>query len=467
MMKSVLFANAASCAIFGFIFVVFSGGVSAFIGSPPRSLIVVLGAGLLANAALLIVEARRPHPRAAKVRSFAIGDGVWVLFSLGLILTGTWVTTDAGIIWTLGVALFVGACGAAQFVLAGHLPDEDIAALMSAETEQYKSKPNRVKKWVFVGVGAVFAALILLLVGAYSFQTLRNSQAVNAMTLPGNIVTTSHGELYVNCQGDPARPTIFFENGMGLASENWGWVQRDLSKDYHACAYDRAGIGFSGSATGDVDAGSSADALAELLGALQITEPVVLVGHSYGGLIARVFADRYPARTAGLVLVDSSHEDMGDRFPEEAQKGFDKMLNGFGVLQLLNQFGGTRMMGLTETFAGGLDAEARGRSNYLYESVSHMAGTADEAEQWGTSAQLAREVAKRGLSDLPMRVLMVTGWPEVMLPSWTEMQKELAELSSEGSFVAVDGFDHFGILTRHEGANHVIRAVRDIVSAAF
>ena len=53
---------------------------------------------------------------------------------------------------------------------------------------------------------------------------------------------------------------------------------------------------------------TTADAVSDLhalLGALTIAEPVVLVGHSYGGVVSRLYASTYPADVAGMVLVDS------------------------------------------------------------------------------------------------------------------------------------------------------------------
>jgi len=117
MLKSVLFVNAASCALFGAVFVTMAPSVAIFLGTPPTLLLYILGAGLLVNAALLMMEARREIPRKESVRGFAIGDGIWVLASIGLVVTGTWITTFPGVIWTVFVAVFVGGCGVLQYVL--------------------------------------------------------------------------------------------------------------------------------------------------------------------------------------------------------------------------------------------------------------------------------------------------------------------------------------------------------------
>lgn len=118
MLKSVLVANATSCAVFGVIFVLMAPTIASILGSPPILLLYLLGAGLLVNAALLLFEVRQASPRRYSVLFFVIGDAIWVLTSVGLVAAGLWITTPAGIIWALCIAVFVGGCGVLQVALA-------------------------------------------------------------------------------------------------------------------------------------------------------------------------------------------------------------------------------------------------------------------------------------------------------------------------------------------------------------
>ena len=81
------------------------------------------------------------------------------------------------------------------------------------------------------------------------------------------------------------------------------------------CSYDRAGYGWSDSGPLPRTDGRIVTELHTLLTRAGIPGPYVLVGHSSGGLIMRLYAYTYPQQVAGLVLVDSSHEDQ-DRYPE-------------------------------------------------------------------------------------------------------------------------------------------------------
>ncbi len=116
--------------------------------------------------------------------------------------------------------------------------------------------------------------------------------------------------VFLECHGT-GTPTVVIEAGLGQDSAAWDGVVRDLASTSQACRYDRAGVGRSLADEPDADhsVGDRAVGLHDLLAVAGIGGPYVLVGFSYGGMLIRAFADRYPAETAGLVFVDSSHEE--------------------------------------------------------------------------------------------------------------------------------------------------------------
>ncbi|WP_407538173.1 alpha/beta hydrolase [Deinococcus radiomollis] len=79
-------------------------------------------------------------------------------------------------------------------------------------------------------------------------------------------------------------------------------------------SYDRAGIGESSLPNNPRSLDDFLSELEALLAAAEVASPVVLAGHSLGGVIALAYARRFPARVAGLVLLDSSHPDQVARF---------------------------------------------------------------------------------------------------------------------------------------------------------
>jgi hypothetical protein len=117
-------------------------------------------------------------------------------------------------------------------------------------------------------------------------------------------------ELYYTCRGDGS-PTVLLEAGLGAAGSSAFFGFMPLLDDQKArvCTYDRAGTGTSDERPGDTGtptAALQAEELHTLLEAAAIDPPYVLVSHSYGGLVARVFADRYPEEIVGFVFEDVS-----------------------------------------------------------------------------------------------------------------------------------------------------------------
>jgi pimeloyl-ACP methyl ester carboxylesterase len=105
--------------------------------------------------------------------------------------------------------------------------------------------------------------------------------------------------------------TVVFEAGLGDTLDVWSRVQTQLAGCARTVAYNRAGYLGSDPAIGPRD---SATIVAELRGELRnrnIEPPYVLVGHSLGGLYMQYFARNFPAETAGLVLLDSTHWNQG------------------------------------------------------------------------------------------------------------------------------------------------------------
>ena len=105
------------------------------------------------------------------------------------------------------------------------------------------------------------------------------------------------------CTGQGS-PTVVLETGLGAESAEWAAVARGVASFARVFSYDRAGRGASDSAPGPRTARAMVDDLHGLLGAASIPGPYVLVGHSLGGLLMRVYAQRYRSEIVGLVLVE-------------------------------------------------------------------------------------------------------------------------------------------------------------------
>jgi pimeloyl-ACP methyl ester carboxylesterase len=112
--------------------------------------------------------------------------------------------------------------------------------------------------------------------------------------------------MYYECEGS-GRPTVVLDAGSPDTSSTWRWVQPQIARFTTVCAYDRAGLGRSAPAPpGRRTAATQVRDLLTLLARAHIPGPYVVVGHSWGGLLARLFAAAAPAKTAGVVLVDAT-----------------------------------------------------------------------------------------------------------------------------------------------------------------
>jgi pimeloyl-ACP methyl ester carboxylesterase len=109
--------------------------------------------------------------------------------------------------------------------------------------------------------------------------------------------------IFVRQQGSGS-PAVVFEAGIGASSLNWRHIQESVGRITSTFAYDRAGLGWSSRRQSSRTPGVVAAELHELLRRADIQPPLVLVGHSFGGLVMRRYALAYPDQVAAVVLVD-------------------------------------------------------------------------------------------------------------------------------------------------------------------
>jgi len=134
---------------------------------------------------------------------------------------------------------------------------------------------------------------------------------------PGRLVDIGTHALHLDCRGT-GTPVIVLESGIGGFSLEWHAVRHALAGRARVCTYDRAGYGWSDPGPLPRTARRSAGELEALLSAAGERPPYVLAGHSYGGLIVREFAARWPDRTAGIALIDAAAPQQFARLPAGA-----------------------------------------------------------------------------------------------------------------------------------------------------
>ncbi|KAA0759325.1 MULTISPECIES: alpha/beta fold hydrolase [Bacillus] len=113
-------------------------------------------------------------------------------------------------------------------------------------------------------------------------------------------------------------PSVIFIAGLGDSYETWKKVQDRISQETSTFSYNRSGIGRSQVASVPTTCYNLVEELNELLLALEVEKPYILVGHSFGGLVARLYASLYPLNICGMILVDAA--------PEYKELAYEKVL---------------------------------------------------------------------------------------------------------------------------------------------
>lgn len=314
--------------------------------------------------------------------------------------------------------------------------------------------------------------LILVLVGVV-YQLVGMARDRANYPPPGKLIDVGGHQLHLHCTGEGS-PTVILE-AMGTGwSIYWTRVQPELAKLTRVCSYDRAGFGWSDSGplprTGD----RMAEELHQLLTRGGISGPYILVGHSLGGFIIRLFREAHPNDVVGIVLVDAGHERQFEQ--EEFRKFVAPGAIMFPIIRAMTAIGLTRFLFSLDAIPPlfwkqeeSVQPDIRLLLGMGWIQTRYF-GTMD-AEGTALRETCTQVIHAGSLGDLPLIVLTATGptwWPDMppdidptkFRKMWLELQADLTKLSINSRQLFADHSSHF---VNFDQPDLIITSVRQMV----
>src|SRR4051794_34098700 len=397
---------------------------------PMRVVVAVsLFGGLAAAAVAVAVSVGGTEPVVDGLVLLGFATGWALLLGLSMFFTGhpqRWAAVPAAVMGVGGAALLVVAPSSATMDALGWAwPPALLAMLFWVTARIRRQLPRRGGRWMLYPVIAVIA--IAAVGGGY--HTV--SQAVDRTsvdTAGGQLIDVGDHRLYLSCNGS-GEPTVILEPGLGGTSAAWGWIEPAVANHTRVCVYDRAGRGRSDPSPAAQDGDQIATDLHTLLERAEITGPLVMVGHSLGGLYVLDYTARYPRQVAGMVLLDTTPPTAFTSLPD--YPGIYDMLT-----TLTGLFPGLARFGVTQLINGLGDAELPAQASNQVRADLSTAGQArserDELAMVPTMMAQARAVTDLG--DLPLYVLTA---PVDTQTNWLSQQMDLAALSDNSIHLVV------------------------------
>lgn len=276
-------------------------------------------------------------------------------------------------------------------------------------------------------------------------------------------------------QAGSGQPSVIFEAGLGSSLLMWTHIQQAVAQHTHTLSYDRAGMGWSDNHNAPRTPEQITHELNQLLTLTKLTPPYILVGHSLGGLMVRAFAQQHPEKVKALVLVDSSYER---QFETIKYSGILQSVSLFSmrVSAFLARFARFRRM------VGEKSVEPL-QAFFPQETLAQMSYTAGLQQSFKSMVQQMKDFpAYFGpnhripdqFGDLPLRVLAAAESvlhqpaiggvnPADVNALHLQNQQRMAQMSTNGQYIAVPGATHLSIVANPVHAQYVTEAILQLL----
>ena len=155
---------------------------------------------------------------------------------------------------------------------------------------------------------------VVLVVGGTIYQQVATKRDALEHRPVGKMVDIGGCKLHI-LDSRVGKATVVIDSSIGEKTLDWCLVQPEIARFARVITYDRAGYAWSDVSALPRTSENIVKELHTMLHNANIPAPYILVGDSFGGMNVCLFANMYPEEVAGLVLVNSYHEDLFDKIP--------------------------------------------------------------------------------------------------------------------------------------------------------
>ena len=331
----------------------------------------------------------------------------------------------------------------------------------------------------------VAAGIAIVAFGAFATAAAQERVEPPPYPAPGKLVDVGGWRLQLNCTGESVagRPTVILEAGAGDFSVEWSLVQPGVARFARVCSYDRAGDGWSDWGPHPRTHHQIVYELHTLLTRAGERPPFILVGHSYGGWLVRLYQMTYPQDVAGMVLVEAGADDPWRMLPDGKLVRLSTLVTGQPIppvktsgplrfedipAQALAQI----QSGLADARATANDpprnllpAEAQRMRSWALGRIGHVVAAVNPVEAEELAGLRARDQGDHPLGDLPL-IVITRGLAEEQGPTGAAREAEhrqehaaIAALSRRGKQIIAEHSAHHVQLQQPE---LVISAIREV-----
>jgi pimeloyl-ACP methyl ester carboxylesterase len=306
----------------------------------------------------------------------------------------------------------------------------------------------------------------------------------------GELVDVGGWRLHLDCTGEArgSQPTVILEAGIGDFSVEWSLVQPEVAEFARVCSYDRAGDGWSELGPHPRTFHQIVYELHTLLEKAGVKPPFVLVGHSYGGWLVRLYALTYPREVAGMVLVEAGADDPMRMKADGTLVHSSELATGKPVpavkvsnplrvsdippdaLRQMKASGQAAAKHANEPPRDKLPPDAQRMRTWALAQIGHAAAGVNPFE-FEELAELrsVRTKAEYPLGDMPL-IVLTRGVSEEAGPDGKAMEEEhrrdhaaMAKMSRHGKLIVATKSGHH---IQIEEPELVIQSIREVLAAA-